>query len=67
MTDQIPLSDICVNMDEKTKEIAKAMLQDLSTMAIRIDSVVDRLNEEQVESIYQAWSRLNVIDSDLFI
>jgi hypothetical protein len=54
-------------MDGKTKEIAKDMLQDLSTMAIRIDSVVDRLSEEQVESIYQAWSRLNVIDSDLFI
>ena len=54
-------------MDEKTKQIAKAMLQDISTMATRIDSVVNRLNEDQVESIYQAWSRLNVIDSDLFI
>lgn len=53
--------------DEKTKQIAKDLLQNLSQMAIRIDSVVDRLNDEQVESIYQAWSRLNVIDSDLFI
>lgn len=54
-------------MDEKTKQIAKDLLQDLSQMAIRIDSVIDRLSEEQVESIYQAWTRLNVIDSDLFL
>ena len=53
--------------DEKIKQIAKDLLQDLSQMAIRIDSVVDRLSEKQVESIYQAWTRLNVIDSDLFI
>lgn len=54
-------------MDEKTRPIAKAMLQDISTMATRIDSVVNRLNEEQVESVYKAWSELNMIDSDLFI
>ena len=61
------MSSSILEMDEKTKQIAKTLLQDVSQMAIRIDSVVDRLNDEQVESIYQAWCRLNVIDSDLFI